>query len=89
MEKTKFVLYLANGSPTSRRAARTIDERLKQAWAGDCEVEIVDVTTDPARAESAGIVATPTLVRVSPPPQRRVVGDLADWERVIAALEVD
>lgn len=89
METLKFVLYLADDLPASRRAAHVVDRQLRQVCTGRYELEVVDVSSDPARAESARIVATPTLVRISPAPERRVVGDLSDWNRVIAALEID
>lgn len=51
-----------------------------------CCVEIVDLAAEPARARRDGILATPTLVRLEPTPERRVIGDLADLEAVAIAL---
>lgn len=52
------------------------------------ELEIVDVLKDPARAVRDGVLATPTLVRVAPPPPARIIGDYTDRIRVLAALEL-
>ena len=51
-------------------------------------LEIIDVFEDPAQAELDRIMATPTLLRVAPPPQKRLMGDLADHELVRMLLEL-
>jgi len=48
-------------------------------------VTIVDVREDPAAAEAARILATPTLVRMDETPTR-IVGDLSDMAAVRAHL---
>lgn len=40
----------------------------------------------PEVAERERVLATPMLVRVSPPPVRRIAGDLSDGERVLWSL---
>lgn len=48
------------------------------------DLEVVDVTTHPERAEDDRIMVTPTLIRLGPAPVLRVAGDLSD---VAAALD--
>jgi circadian clock protein KaiB len=50
------------------------------------KLEIIDVLEDPEKAEQAKILATPTLIRESPGPHRRLVGDLGETERIIQLL---
>ena len=64
--------------------ARDVADYLHDA----CLLDIVDVTRSPDRADDARILATPTLIRLTPKPERRVTGDLADAERVLAALDL-
>lgn len=59
---------------------------MAEAGIEDVMIDVVDVVENPERAEIEGILATPTLVRDTPPPRRRVVGDLADLGVVRAAL---
>ena len=42
----------------------------------------------PDLAEDALILATPTLVKESPLPGRRLIGDLSDTHRVMAGLHL-
>lgn len=78
-------LYLVGGSPTSDRALAALPG-LRAALGDDADVEVVDVCEHPEAAEKERIIATPLLVRVSPEPVRRVVGDLSDAERVAWTL---
>jgi len=78
-------LYVAGDLPHSAEAIAN----LRQLCAPDApgvELEIVDVLASPARALADGIVATPTLIRLSPLPAVRILGTLADTARVRAAL---
>jgi circadian clock protein KaiB len=42
----------------------------------------VDLVAEPERADEHRILATPTLVRLSPAPVRKLIGDLSDAPRV-------
>ncbi len=50
------------------------------------QLEIVDVLDDPRRILTDGIWMTPTLVKLSPPPVRRIVANLSDERTVLRAL---
>ena len=79
--RTVLRLYVVGGTQASERALRGV-ERLSAALPDDADLEVVDLRKQPEIAERERIVATPLLVRVSPEPVRRVVGDLSDTERV-------
>ena len=49
---------------------------------------IIDVLERPQLAEEDKILATPTLIRESPTPPRRIIGDLSDPEKVILSLDL-
>jgi circadian clock protein KaiB len=50
------------------------------------EIEIIDVFLEPKRALAQGIFMTPTLVALTPPPVRRIVGTLSQLKIVMQAL---
>ncbi len=50
------------------------------------EIEIVDILKEPKRALSDGIIVSPTLLKLSPAPIARVIGDLSNTARVLLAL---
>ena len=56
--------------------------------AGKYSIEIVDLLKNPTLAKGDQILAIPTLVRQLPPPVKKLIGDLADTERVIVGLDI-
>ncbi|MCB9958087.1 MAG: circadian clock protein KaiB [Rhodospirillaceae bacterium] len=85
----RLILFITGGTSASDAAVRNLRALCRLNLADRHELDIVDVLLEPGRAAGEGIVATPTLVRVLPEPQRRVFGDLADSCAVMAALELD
>jgi circadian clock protein KaiB len=49
-------------------------------------VEIVDVLKAPERGLEDGVLVTPMLVRVAPPPERRILGNLSDRANLLGVL---
>ena len=85
MAAVSLKLYLGGGTPPSERAILALD-RLRDMLDDDSDVEIVDLRERPEVAEAERILATPLLVRTQPQPERRVIGDLSDPERVLTSL---
>ncbi len=52
-------------------------------------LEIIDVYQQPELALSQDILAAPTLIKLEPAPVRKVIGDLSDTQKVLAALGLD
>ncbi len=86
MPKPCLKLYIAGTTVHSQRAVQNLRKICEEIVESGCEVDIIDVLLYPDRAEEDKIIATPTLIRASPPPVRRVIGDLTDISRVIAIL---
>ncbi len=84
----EFKLYLYTSGETSNSVASTwnlkslLQEKLKDRYS----LEVINVLDNPERAQEDNILATPTLVKTSPPPERRVVGDLSDKKKVLLGL---
>lgn len=53
---------------------------------GDCEIDVIDTVESPGPATEDHVMATPTVIRLTPPPRLRVIGDLSDLDR--AALHL-
>jgi circadian clock protein KaiB len=81
-------LYVRGESPTTAAAIDSVRAICEAYAAGDHELEIIDIDEQPDRAADEQIIALPTLVRLSPEPVRRLVGDLSDQERVVVALNM-
>jgi circadian clock protein KaiB len=81
-------LYLAGQSPKSLNAFANLTQLCADHLSGRHDIEIVDLVEDPCRARDDDILAIPTLVRLRPLPERKVIGDLSDTPRVLEALRI-
>lgn len=81
-------LFVTGASPNSIRAISNIknicDSNLKDSY----ELEIIDVYQQPLMAEREQIIALPLLVKKYPLPERRLIGDLSDTEKVLKGLGI-
>ncbi|WP_050589579.1 circadian clock KaiB family protein [Mesorhizobium sp. LNHC252B00] len=75
-------LYIAGDTPSARRALES-RLRIMKEWAGGIEIHIVDILAHPEAAESAGILATPTLSDERATPPRRLIGDISNTAQVL------
>ena len=82
-------LYVAGQSPKSLHAVANLKRLCDEHLRGRVEVEIVDLVKHPERARGDSILAIPTLVRRAPRPLCRLIGDLSDTERLLAALQLE
>lgn len=81
-----FRLFVAGESERSIAAESNLRALVGALLPGGYELEVVDVVARPGLAEEQRILATPTVVRLLPLPQLRVIGDLSDPPRVANAL---
>ncbi len=79
-------LYIAGNAPNSVLATANIRAICDEHYALQHEIEIVDLLKFPQRALADGVIATPMLLRLSPVPIQRVIGNLSDTARVLQAL---
>lgn len=86
--KCVLELYVTDASALSQRAIANLKQLCSMCSGTDWDVRLIDVLEEPEKAENARIVATPTLLRVVPPPERRIIGDLSDLQRVLTALDL-
>lgn len=87
--KFKFRLYVAGGAQNSAQAIANLNEICRAYLSGRHEIEIVDVFLEPHRALTDGIFMTPTLVKLAPRPDRKIVGTLSQPEVVIQTLGLE
>jgi circadian clock protein KaiB len=83
-----LALYVVGTTPSSTRAIVNVRALCERHLAGRYELEVVDLSLDPAAASAAQVIAAPTLVKVRPAPQRRFIGDMSDTDRILAGLNV-
>jgi circadian clock protein KaiB len=85
-EERRLRLYVAGNAPNSLRAIANAKAICEDHVSSAYQLEIVDLLQHPQRALADGIIVTPTLLRLSPLPVARVVGNLADTSQVLLLL---
>jgi len=88
----KYILRLyvtGQDRDISQMVIKDVTRHLETALTGDYELEIIDVLTNNSRALEDKVFVTPTLVKVSHQPVKRVVGNISDREKVLGALGLE
>jgi circadian clock protein KaiB len=79
-------LYVAAGVENSLQAIANLRALCETSLPGAHDIEIVDVIREPVRALADHVFMTPTLIKLTPFPARRIVGTLSQTEPVLRAL---
>ncbi|MET3807507.1 circadian clock protein KaiB [Nakamurella sp. UYEF19] len=83
-----FTLFVSGASEMSAVAIGNARSFCERHLAGRYRLQVVDVHRDLATMMAADVLAAPTLLREAPLPRRKLVGDLSDTARVLAALNI-
>ena len=81
-------LYVAGVSRRSSEAIRSITEICEKYLKGRYELRIIDIYQQPTLAKGEQIIAAPTLIKKLPLPLRRLIGDMANAEKVLVGLDL-
>lgn len=81
-------LYVAGQTPKSMAAFGNLKKICEEHLAGKYCIEVIDLLTNPQLAKGDQIIAIPTLVRKLPEPLKKMIGDLANTERVMVGLDI-
>ena len=81
-------LYVTDASPKSARAIVNVRRLLEEHLGDRYTLEILNIAEHVALATEDQIVCVPTLLRLAPPPARRIIGDMSDAARVLKGLDV-
>jgi len=88
--ETKYILklYITGNTGNSQTATKNLNNILEAKLKRLYTLEIIDVLKKPELAIEDKILATPTLIKVSPEPAKRIIGDLSDKEKVLSGLDL-
>ena len=81
-------LYVAGITPKSEAAIRSVTEVCEEHLKDRYELEIVDIYQQPTLAKGEQIIAAPTLIKKLPLPLRRLIGNMANQDRVLVGLDL-
>ncbi|HEX8226655.1 MAG TPA: circadian clock KaiB family protein [Candidatus Saccharimonadales bacterium] len=82
-------LFVTGATPHSMRAVQNINKICDHYLKGRFDLEIIDVYQQPELAVAEQIIAAPTLIKVTPHPTRRLIGDLSNIGKVVGALGLE
>lgn len=88
MSQYKLKLYIISNDMKSRKAEENILSICNEYLDGLCDLEVIDIERHPDKAEEAGILAVPTLIKKEPLPESRLIGALDFKSRVLAGLGI-
>jgi circadian clock protein KaiB len=87
-ERYGLRLYVAGSTPRSLLAVKNIRNICERHLAGLYDLEVIDIYQHPEAAAGAQIIAAPTLIKLTPAPARRAIGDLSNEHKVLSALSL-
>ncbi|MEM7590286.1 MAG: circadian clock KaiB family protein [Cyanobacteria bacterium P01_A01_bin.83] len=82
-EGYKLRLFISSKNPNAEQALSHIHQLLEESLISPYTLKIIDIAKNPESAITDKITTTPTLIRVSPKPVRRIVGQLNDIPRIL------
>jgi circadian clock protein KaiB len=82
-------LFVTGATPNSARAITNIKNICESYLKGRYDLKIFDVYQDVALAQQEQLIALPLLIKKHPLPERKLIGDLSETEKVLKALGVD
>lgn len=86
--KNVLKLYVTGDTIRSDRAISNLEKLCQENFLNEYKIHIIDVLKQPDIAEKEKIIVTPTLIRESPLPQVRIIGDLSDIKTVLMGLGI-
>ena len=87
-DKYVLRLYVAGMNPKSIQAIDNIKRICEEYLPGKYQLEVIDIYQFPIFAKDGQIVAAPTLIKELPPPLRKLIGSMANTDRVLVGMDL-
>lgn len=89
-EKRQYILrlFVTGASLNSRRAVVNLKDICEKYIKDDYSLEIIDVYQQKHIAEREQLLALPLLIKSHPLPEKRMIGDMSDTEKVLKGLGI-
>lgn len=84
----EFKIFIAGSTTGSLKAIQELKALLEERFKNRYLLKVIDVLKEPELALASRVLATPTVIRVSPRPERRIMGKLSNHDKVAAGLGV-
>ena len=87
-EVWNLTLYVAGQTPKSMEAFANLKDLCETHLEDNYTIEVIDLVQNPELAKENNILAIPTLVRKLPEPLKKIIGSLANEEKVLVGLDI-
>jgi circadian clock protein KaiB len=81
-------LYVAGVTPRSAAAIKSVTAICEQHLRGRYELEVIDIYQRPTLAKGEQILAAPTLIKQLPLPLKKIIGDMANEQKLLIGLDL-
>lgn len=81
-------LYVAGLTPRSTASIQFVKQICEDYLKGFYDLEVIDIYREPMLAKGEQIIAAPTLIKKLPLPLRRLIGDMADSNKILLGLDL-
>jgi len=88
-ERYTLRLYVTGATPRSKLAIANTRAICEKYLHGRYDLDVVDIYQQPAALRDAQVIVAPTLVKLFPPPLKRLLGDMSDLAKVLHGLGLD
>lgn len=82
----RLTLFVAGLTARSIRAIISLKALCQTELGRNCKLKVVDIYVEPATAVQEQVFAVPMVIKYTPWPERRVIGDLSDMKQVGRSL---
>ena len=87
-QKFMMKLYVTGASALSSKALANIRTFCEKHLHGCYELEVIDIYQHPEMLSEDQIITSPTLIKRLPLPLRKLIGAMADEEKIFAGLNI-
>jgi circadian clock protein KaiB len=81
-------LYVTGFTLRSQEAIRNVTAICEENLAGRFDLQVIDIYQNPVLAKGEQIIAAPTLIKKLPLPLRKIIGNMADKDKVLVGLDL-
>ena len=88
-QKYVLILFISSDRDNAEQILSNIHQLLEERLAHSYTLKVVDIAKNPEQAKIYHITTIPTLIRTSPKPTRRIIGQLDDIQRILNIIARD
>lgn len=81
-------LYVSGSTPRSTKAISAVRALCEEHLKGRYDLEVIDLYQQPELAREVQVIAAPTLIKETPEPPKKIIGDMTNEEKVLLSLDI-